>query len=87
MVVRYEHGSEERDASLAQALSPLTKGSNAVPIATSPPARSRTCAHNEDEAEGEVVALPPLTSTNDERCSGGETRTLNEAGSLEEGEY
>ena len=29
------------------------------------------------EAEGEVLELPPLTSENDEKCSGGETRTLN----------
>jgi hypothetical protein len=33
--------------------------------------------HDDDDAEGEVVALPPLTSTYDEECSGGETRTLN----------
>ncbi len=29
------------------------------------------------EVEGEVLELPPLTSENDEKCSGGETRTLN----------
>ena len=34
-------------------------------------------ARDEGEAEGGVVARPSLTSTNDEECSGGETRTLN----------
>jgi hypothetical protein len=34
-----------------------------------------------------VLDLPVLTSTNNEECSGGETRTLNLAGSLEEDEY
>jgi hypothetical protein len=34
-------------------------------------------ARDEGEVEGEVLDLPPVTSENDERCSGGETRTLN----------
>jgi hypothetical protein len=29
------------------------------------------------EVEGEVLELAPLTSENDEKCSGGETRTHN----------
>jgi hypothetical protein len=37
--------------------------------------------------KGEVLDLPSLTSTNDEKCSGGETRTLNLAGPLEQDEY
>ena len=45
------------------------------------------CARDEGEAEGEVVAPPTLTSANDEECSGGETRTLNLAGSPEEDQY
>ena len=44
-------------------------------------------AHDEGEAEGRMVVRPSLTSTNDEECSGGETRTLNLADSLEEDEY
>ena len=34
-------------------------------------------AHDDGEAQGEVVALTALASRNDEECSGGETRTLN----------
>ena len=34
-------------------------------------------ARDEGEVEGEVLALPPLTSQNDDESSGGETRTLN----------
>ena len=37
--------------------------------------------------EGEVLDLPPLTSENDDESSGGETRTLNLAGPLEQDEY
>jgi hypothetical protein len=29
------------------------------------------------EVEGEMLNLPPLTSENETKCSGGETRTLN----------
>ena len=32
------------------------------------------------EVKGEVLRLPPLTSENEEKCSGGETRTHNLAG-------
>jgi len=39
-------------------------------------ARARS-AHDDPEVEGEVLDLPPLTSTNDDESSGGETRTLN----------
>ena len=77
MVVRYEHASEERDALLAQELNSYTKGSNVVPLsATTESVRARS-AHDDPEVEGEVLDLPPLTSGNDEECSGGETRTLN----------
>jgi hypothetical protein len=62
--VRYEHASEEREALLAQAFNTLAHGHQ--------PER--------DELEAEVLDLPPLTSQNDEECSGGETRTLNLAG-------
>ena len=32
---------------------------------------------DEEDVEGEVVDLPPLSSQNDDESSGGETRTLN----------
>jgi hypothetical protein len=32
---------------------------------------------DDPEGDGEVLELPPLTSQNDEKSSGGETRTLN----------
>jgi hypothetical protein len=87
MVVRYEHASEERDARLAQALNPYTLPENVVPISTvSESVRARS-AHDEGEVEGEVLDLPSLTRGNDEECSGGETRTLNLAGALEQDEY
>ena len=77
MVVRYEHASEERDAQLAQALNAFTMGDNVVPI-THELLRDRARgARGEDEGEGEVLDLPPLTSENEEKCSGGETRTHN----------
>ena len=41
-------------------------------------------ARDEGEVEGEVLDLPPLTSENDEKCSGGETRTLNLAAAPDE---
>ena len=39
---------------------------------------------DDPEGEGEVVVLPPLTSQNDEKSSGGETRTLNLAATPDE---
>ena len=87
IVVRYEHASEERDALLAQAQNPYTNGGNVVPISTTAKSVRARSAYNDPEVEGEVLDLPPLTSTNDEKCSGEETRTLNLAGSLEEDEY
>jgi hypothetical protein len=87
MVVRYEHASEERDALLAQALNPYTNGGNVVSIGIEFESDRARSAHVEGELEGEIVALPPLTSANDEGCSGGETRTLNLAGPLEEDHY
>ena len=77
MVVRYEHASDERDALLAQALNPFTMGGNIVPIAHEFMGDRARSARDEGEVEGEVLDLPPLTSENDEQCSGGETRTLN----------
>ena len=77
MVVRYEHASEERDALLAQALNPFTKGGNVVPFARELTGDRARGARDEGETEGEVLELPPLTSENEEESSGGETRTLN----------
>ncbi len=34
-------------------------------------------ARDKAEVKGEVLELPPLTSENEEKCSGGETRTHN----------
>jgi hypothetical protein len=77
MVVRYEHASEERNALLAQALNQFAETSNVVPIANASPRDRARSAHDDPEGEGEVLALPPLTSENEAKCSGGETRTLN----------
>jgi integrase len=80
MVVRYEHASEERDALLAQALNPYALGSNVVPFASESEGDRARSAHDDvgtEESEGELLELHPLTSENDEECSGGETRTLN----------
>jgi len=41
----------------------------------------------EGEVEGKVRDLPPLTSQNEVKCSGGETRTLNLADPQEGSEY
>ena len=77
MVVRYEHASEERDALLAQALNQLAESSNVVPIVDASRSDRARGARDEGEVEGEVLGLPPLTSENEEKCSGGETRTHN----------
>lgn len=77
MVVRYEHASDERDALLAQALNAFTMGDNIVPIAHEFIGDRARSARDKGEVEDEVLDLPPLTSGNDEECSGGETRTLN----------
>jgi hypothetical protein len=77
MVLRYEHVSEERDALLAQALNQFAESSNLVPIASASPGDRARGAHDGGEGEDEVLDLPPLTSTNDDESSGGETRTLN----------
>jgi hypothetical protein len=77
MVVRYEHASEERDALLAQALNPYTDGGNVIPIGIAFDGDRARSAHADDEAEGEVLSIPPPTSHLDEESSGGETRTLN----------
>ena len=66
IVVRYEHASEERDALLAQAQNPYTNGGNVVPISTTAKSVRARSAHDDPEVEGEVLDLPPLTSTNDE---------------------
>ena len=44
-------------------------------------------AHDDSQAKGEVVALPPLSSANDEECSGGETRTLDLVGLSKNADY
>ncbi len=77
IVVRYEHASEERDALLAQALNPFTSGGNVVPIVRGGEGDRARGARDEGQGEGEVLDLPPVTSTNDDESSGGETRTLN----------
>jgi integrase len=77
MVVRYEHASEERDALLAQALNQFAESPNVVPITSASPGDRARSARDKDVGEGEVLDLPPLTSENEEKCSGGETRTHN----------
>ena len=77
MVVRYEHASEERDASLAQALNPSRWATTSSRSRSASPGDRARGARDEGDGEGEVLDLPPLTSENDEKCSGGETRTLN----------
>ncbi len=79
MVVRYEHASEERDALLAQALNAFTLSSNIVVPITHVLSGDRARGAHDDgsKVEGEVLELPPLTSENEEECSGGETRTHN----------
>jgi hypothetical protein len=66
VVVRRERPSEECDALLAQTSNPYTLTGDAARF---PSLRksSAPIAHTAGEAEGEIVALPPLTSTNDER--------------------
>jgi integrase len=77
MVVRYEHASEERDALLAQVLNQLAESPKVVPIKSASPADRARSARDKDVGEGEVLDLPPLTSENEEKCSGGEIRTHN----------
>jgi integrase len=77
MVVRYEHASEERDALLAQVLNQLAESPKVVPIKSASPADRARSARDKDVGEAEVVDLPPLTSENEEKCSGGEIRTHN----------
>ena len=80
IVVRYEHGSEERDVFLAQALNQFAESSNVVSITNASPgdhARSAQDDHETEGDEGEVFDLDPLTRENEEECSGGETRTHN----------
>ena len=77
MVVRYEHASEERDATLAQELNAFTVGNNIVPLTHELSGDRARGEGGEGEEEGEVLKLPPLSSENDEESSGGETRTLN----------
>jgi hypothetical protein len=77
MALRYEHASEDLDALLAR-----ERQSVRVELERGP---DRELLHHEivqverddTEDEGEVLELPPLISKNEERCSGGETRTHN----------
>ena len=73
-------------ALLAQALNQLAESSNVVPIASAAPGDRARGARDEGEVEGEVLNLQPLTSENDEECSGGEIRTHNLAGAFERNE-
>ena len=77
MVVRYEHGAEERDALLAQALNAYTPTENVVPISDAAKSVRARSAHDDPEAEGELLDLSPLTGENEAECSGGEIRTHN----------
>jgi hypothetical protein len=77
MVVRNEDASEERDAQFAQALNAFTMGDNVVPLTHELSGDRARGARDEGEVEGEVLKLPPQTSENDAKCSGGETRTHN----------
>jgi hypothetical protein len=56
-------------------------------VTGSTPCRPPETSRDEDEREDELLDLPPLTSTNDDECSGGETRTLNLAGPLKQDQY
>ena len=47
-------------------------------------AMARAKRVTDGEVEGEVLDLPPRTSENEEKCSGGETRTHNLAGAHDE---
>jgi hypothetical protein len=52
-------------------------GDNVVPF-THELSGDRACrARGQGEGEGEMLELQRLTSENEEKCSGGETRTLN----------
>jgi hypothetical protein len=84
MVVRYEHASEERDALLAQALNAFTMGNNVVPL-THELSRDRARgAPDKGEVEGEVAGSTTADQQNEEKCSGGKTRTHNLAGAQDE---
>jgi hypothetical protein len=56
VAVRYKHASEERNALLAQALSPYTEGSNVVPIAGSSESRGDRARSAHDDVEADVSA-------------------------------
>ena len=55
----------------------FTSGGNVVPLVRVDEGDRARGTRDEGEVEGEVLDLPPLTSTNDKESSGGETRTLN----------
>ena len=76
MVVYYEHASKS-DALLAQELNRYHERANL----------DRHEVRDDPKVQGEVIGPPPLISENDEKCSEGETRTLNLAGPLERDEY
>ena len=75
MVVRYE----QRRSGCTARPSPrrLHDGRQCRADHARTPRRSRAWARDEGEGESEVLDLPPLTSENEEKCSGGETRTHN----------
>jgi hypothetical protein len=73
-----------------EALNPFTNGSTVVQIASVSEGDRARSAHDGDEmkeGDGTLVELPALTSDNDEKCSGGETRTHNLADALEQDKY
>ena len=71
MPLRYQHATKERDSYLAHATAVFVPLPDVLPEEIAPAARPSplpTRAFTLDDA---------LTSENDEKCSGGETRTLN----------
>ena len=54
----------------AQALNPFTRGDKRGPDGARVTGDRARIARDEGEVEGEVLDLPPLTSENDEECSG-----------------
>ena len=69
--------SEERDALRVQEFNQYAGASNVVPIEAASQGHRARSAHYEGEVEGEGLDVEPLTSEDEEKCSGGETRTHN----------
>ena len=71
------HASVERDALLAQGMNPYTNGGNVVSIGIEFESDRARRAHADHDAEGEVVALPPLTSATSTSNAPGERLELS----------